>query len=172
MKRTITISALIVIYAASAYFPDPFILLVFTLGAGLWLGLPILVGCMIASLVALLAHRSPKIPISIAAVVIAIFAFSGLAIPANSYIHKQAEITAKAYPEKIIPFLEAYREQHGSYPANLDELPDKPPLPRLLRTSHAYRSDGTTFSFFFPKPGGLLDAWYFDSDSREWQLAT
>jgi hypothetical protein len=172
MKRAIIISVLIVIYALLAYSPDPFFLLVFTLGAGLWLGLPILIGCLIASLIAFFAHRSARIPIYIAATVVSIFAFSGLAIPANVYIHKQAEITAKEYPERIIPFLEAYREEHGHYPTSLDEVPNKPPLPRLLRTPHAYKSDGTTFSFFFPKPGGFLDAWHFSSDTREWQLAT
>jgi hypothetical protein len=172
MKRIIAIAIAIVVFTLLAYFPDPFLLLIVAVGGGFWIGLPCIFGGFIALLIAISKQRSPRIPLLFIGSVFAIFALCAMAIPINSYIYHHAELAAKAYPEKIRPLLEAYRASHGAYPTSLDQISDKPPPPRLLRTSFSYHSDGKTYSFAFAKPGGLIDVWDYSSETHEWHLST
>jgi hypothetical protein len=94
--------------------------------------------------------------------------FVGLAIPTNRFIQQRAVAAAKEYPAVVAPMLEAYRKTQGLYPTSLDQLPTKPSVPRLLRRPHSYRSDGLSYSFYFPAPGGLMDTWSYDSKTRQW----
>lgn len=91
---------------------------------------------------------------------------------ANHWVHEQATEEAKAYPKQITPFLEEYKQLHGIYPKNLEELPSHPPLPRLLRNPYGYRSDGLRYSFSFDQPGGLIDTWNYSSADQSWYLST
>jgi hypothetical protein len=34
-----------------------------------------------------------------------------------------------AYPKKAVPVLEEYKQEHGAYPATIEEVPPLPPLP-------------------------------------------
>jgi hypothetical protein len=45
-------------------------------------------------------------------------------------------------------------------------------VPRLLRGSYGYRSDGRSYSFHFRQPGGLIDTWDYDSETQTWHLST
>ena len=93
-----------------------------------------------------------------------------LSIPLNVRIQERAATEAKAYPDLVAPLLEQYRQQHGEYPSSLDQLPSRPRVPRLLRSSYGYRSDGVEYSFCFPQPGGLIDSWSYGSRTRKWHL--
>ena len=96
----------------------------------------------------------------------------GLMLPINGFIQERAVTAAKAYPARIAPLLEVYRKSHGFYPMKLDELPSKPSVPRLLRSSYGYRSNGHHYTFCFPQPGGIIDVWDYDSETKSWHLST
>ena len=77
--------------------------------------------------------------------------------------------------ERLVTQLEAYRQEHGGYPASLDELRRSgvevrfPPLGR----SRFYRAsdDRRTFTLSFPDPMGFFDFYHYTSESRRWVLA-
>ncbi len=170
MPKLVILSVVTVALAFLAYSADPFIFRILMLFSAFWVCLPVSVGCLLALLIAGVARRSAEIPLSILKYLLAIILLSWVAGSLNSFIFNQAEAEAKAYPEKIVPLLEAYRRQQGRYPSSLDVLKDKPSVPRLLRKPDAYKSDGKTFLFSFPKPGGLMDFWHFESETRVWRF--
>lgn len=171
MKTFIPALLGVVLFCTLTYFPDPFFLLVFVIGGGLWIGLPLIVIGIIVALISKALNRSTKIPICFIATVLAVISLGGLSIPANSLVYQWAEIEAKAYPDKVRPLLDDYRKEHGVYPKSLDELQGKPPVPRLFK-AWSYRSNGSDYSFSFPQPGGLIDQWDYDSKTRKWSLST
>lgn len=95
-----------------------------------------------------------------------------LAVPANAMIYQQATKAGKNYLHRMQPLLETYRNTHGAYPSSLDQLQEKPQRPRLvtLLNHYKYQSDGTRYSLTFAKPGGLIDAWSYDSQTRSWTV--
>ncbi len=153
-----------------AYAADPFVFRLCMIVGAFWICLPVCVGCVLALLIALVARKSGRLPLSIMKYTISAFLLGSAAAQLNAFIFSRAEEEAKAYPEKILPLLESYHKQHGRYPSSLDVLDGKPAIPRLLRVPDAYKSDGKTFSFSFPKPGGLMDFWHFQSETREWKF--
>lgn len=165
---------MITAFALVVWFADPFALLLFGIVPLLWIGVPAtLVGCAML-FIAIRTKRSRRAAVAILSIVFGSTCFIGLAIPANDFVQQLAVDAAKAYPAKVAPLLEAYRDAHGSFPNSLDQLPAAPRLPRLLRRwgRHCYRSDGRTYSFSFPQPGGLINSWDYDSQTRTWHLST
>jgi hypothetical protein len=75
---------------------------------------------------------------------------------------------AKAYCEKLVPKLEAFRLAHGAYPSSIDEISNHENLPRLVENSVFYRSDGLEYSFSFGDPYGMLNGFAFDSRTQSW----
>jgi hypothetical protein len=142
------------------------------MGLLLWIGLPALIIAGVLLFIAARKGRSRRLALTIFAVVAAFACFFGLAIPTNYFIQERAVAAAKAYPARVGPLLDAYRQAHGSYPTSLNQLPNKPALPRLLRSDYAYRSDGDSYSFSFGQPGGLIDIWYYDSTTQTWYFST
>lgn len=160
-----------VLFAGAVWFAYPFQLFVLALVPLVWIGLPTAFVAAVYLFSAARAGRSRRPALVTLSVVFGFACFVGLALPANHFVQERAVDAAKAYPERVAPLLEAYRHSHGSYPAHLDQLSAAPPLPRLLRR-WGYRSDGHAYSFTFPQPGGLLDAWVYDSKTRQWFLST
>lgn len=173
MNRRLTILAVVLAaFGAVVWFADPFLLIFLAVAPLLWIGLPALLIAGILWVSALRTGRSSRAATTIFSVVAAFACFVGLTIPANRFIQQRAVAAAKAYPAQVAPLLEAYRQSHGTYPTSLDQLPTKPSVPRLLRSSYGYRSDGSRYSFCFPQPGGLIDTWDYDSETRTWDLST
>lgn len=173
MNRWSVIAALIVgAFAAVVWFMDPLLLIVLGVGPLVWIGLPASLVAVVLFLSALRTGRSRRLAVAILSLVAAFGCFVGLAIPSNYFIQRCAVTAAKDYPARVAPFLEAYRQIHGTYPASLDQLPAKPSVPRLLRSSYGYRSDGRHYSFCFSPPGGMIDTWNYDSETRTWHLST
>ena len=75
---------------------------------------------------------------------------------------------AKGHCESLVPKLDAFRVTHGAYPSSIGELPNQEPLPRLLKGSEFYHSEGAAFSFSFGDPSGMLNGFAFDSQSKKW----
>ena len=150
---------------------DPFLILVLGMGSAIWIGLPLVTVAAILLAVAIHKRRPRRIPVVILGGALAYAALVGLAIPLNHVFHERAVVAAKAYPEQVAPLLETYRREHGSYPAHLDQGPSAPRLPWLLRR-FGYHSDGHTYWFTFPQPGGLIDVWDYSSETHKWHLST
>ncbi len=159
-------------FAAVVWFVDPFLLIVLGVAPLVWIGVPASLVAGILLLVAIRTGRSRRLALTVLSVVGVFAGLVGLAIPTNHFIQQRAVTVAKAYPTQVADLLEAYRQAHGSYPTSLDQLPNKPSLPRLLRNSYGYRSDGRSYSFCFDQPGGLIDTWNYDSETQQWHLST
>ncbi len=158
-------------FAATVWFADPFLLFVFSVIPMLWIGLPVSLVALVILVISARRGRSIHGPLKTLAVVAALALLVGLAFAANHFVQKHAVAAAKNYPAALAPQLETYLRTTGSYPASLDHIPRRPYVPRLLRSSHAYHSDGTRYFFRFAKPGGLIDSWEYDSETRTWQLS-
>lgn len=169
--RYLVLAAAIAVFVAEIWFMEPLLLLFLGVASLLWIGLPASLIAGILLLVALHTGRSRRPALTILCVVAAFGCFVGLAIPANKFV-QHAVTAAKEYPARVAPLLEAYRQAHGSYLTSLDQLPIRPIIPRLLRSSYCYRSDGSRYSFTFAQPGGLIDTWDYSSETQTWHLST
>ncbi len=160
----------VVFYNSVARFVDPFLLMVGSI-LSLYLAIP----CLIV-VVAVVVHecvtgrRTSRRALALAIGILGLIAILWLAIPSNAFYANRAEAIAKAYPDEIAHHLESYRATHGHYPTSLSELPEKPSIPRLMHFPYGYRSDGNTYYFSFPKPGGLIDSWHYSSEYHTWRL--
>ena len=170
-KRFYFAAIIISLFAVVVWFADPFQLIVLGVAPLIWIGLPALLIGGIMLLRAMRTGRSCRLPINILLAVLGFVFFVNLAIPVNLLIQAQAVNEAKAYPGRVAPLLEAYKQKQGAYPVNLDQLPAKPPMPRLLRRL-GYHADGQSYWFSFPLPGGLIDVWQYDSKTHAWHLST
>lgn len=170
--RCVGFGVLAAAFAAVVVLADPFFLLVLGLVPLVWIGLPAAALAVILLLVALRTGRSLRPALTLLAAVAVFGALIGLALPANRLMQQRAVDDAKAYPARVAPLLEAYRQMHGTYPGSLDQLPGKPPVPRLLRTPYGYRSDGCGYSFSFGQPGGFINTWDYRSEMGSWLLST
>ncbi|MEK7952062.1 hypothetical protein [Luteolibacter soli] len=170
-RRPVIGVVLVACFIAVVWCMDPFVLMM--LGALVaWIGIPALLVAGILWLFAFHYGRSNRPAWTILSIVAALGCFVILAIPANRFVQQRAVVAAKDYPSRVAPMLEAYRRTHGAYPTNLAQLPAKPTLPRLLRSPFGYRSDGSSYSFSFPQPGGLIDSWEYSSETDTWHLST
>jgi hypothetical protein len=170
--RHLILAAVVAAFAAVVWFVDPFLLIVLGVAPLIWIGLPASLIAGILLLIAVRTGRSRRPALRVLSVVGVFVCFVGLAIPTNHFIQQRAVTAAKAYPARVGQLLEAYRQTHGFYPTSLNQLPNKPSVPRLLRSSYGYRSDGRSYSFCFDQPGGLIDTWNYDSETRQWNLST
>lgn len=72
---------------------------------------------------------------------------------------------------QIFPFLEAHKEQTGSYPEKVEDTVRKMNnLPRLFRGYVVYEidQDGQSFILGFSDPRTVLDYWIYDSSRNKW----
>lgn len=170
-RRTIIPVVIVTFFIAVVFYMDPFILLMLAIVVA-WIGIPALPVAGILWLFAFHYGRSNRPALTILSIVAAFGCFVGLAIPSNRFVQQRAVVSAKDYPSRVAPLLEAYRSIHGAYPTNLAQLPAKPSLPRLLRSDYSYRSDGSSYSFSFRQPGGLINTWEYSSETKTWYLST
>lgn len=159
------------VFLTIVWLADPLLLVIFGLAPLLWIGVPIFVGSALFLLIAFLRGRSLRPALLIMVTVVGFACAFGLTMAANHYVQELAVESAKEYPARVESALEEYRKIHGIYPATLDRLPIKPAIPRLLRSSYGYQSDGSQYSFSFGKPGGLIDTWDYDSRTKTWHLS-
>jgi hypothetical protein len=76
----------------------------------------------------------------------------------------------KRYVSNAVPYLEAYRKEHGTYPEHLSSLKDLPSPPWFLK----YGGNVSTYGFEYPSWGDMdcFDFWEYGSGSDYWQLHT
>ena len=173
MKRKLLIALPLLLVALSliVWFVDPFLV-------GVFFYVPLLAAapCFVIGLGLLIVSKArtqqTSQPVTLISAGVALACIAWPTVTANRWVHDRAVEDAKNYPELVNPLLEDYRLTHGGYPQSLEQLPSKPPVPRLLRTSFSYRSDGKGYSFAFAQPGGLIDTWDYDSTTHTWHLST
>lgn len=159
-------------FLAAVWFMDPFVMMILGMASLVLVGAPGALAGMVMLLTGPKQKRPLRPALTLLLSVAAYGALVGLAVPANKGVQERAVSAAKGYPEQIAPLLEDYRKTHGSYPASLDQLPAKPSIPRLLRSGHGYRSNGSSYRFSFNVPGGLVDTWDYHSETGMWHLTT
>ena len=195
-KRWVFLGGGMATYGALVYFGDPLLLFLLAyagfslvaLGVAVVLILCVVVGlCQhgigvpgvgILDVLRLVARRSiPSVNRTLFPLA-AIGVFAGLlviSLPINKAIRRWAEAEAKAYPDLVATLLEQYRQQHGTYPYSLEELPSRPSVPRLLRGKNGYRSvgvhDGAYYSFSFATPVSTFGFWEYSSRTRKWNFS-
>jgi hypothetical protein len=170
-KRHLKAALLIVLFAALAYWADPLLLKFLGLVPLLWIGLPVALFGVVRLLASIRTGGSRESGLALLCAVLKFGCFVALVIPANHFMQERAVAAAKAYPDSVVPLLEAYRDVHGAYPTSLDQVHAAPPLPRLLRSRWGYHSDGKAFTFSFPQPG-MFGGWQYHSERMVWHLST
>jgi hypothetical protein len=92
-------------------------------------------------------------------------------LPISQALHQKQVNQAQAYAEALIPKIEAYKTQHGTYPETLRAiLPKQAALPALLKlhgvvalpynNRHFYFRSGSTYAFQFYYPDGFIGYTY------------
>lgn len=180
---------IVVLLGVAAVFVDPLYVIILALTPLIWIGVPLVLLAVVDLLLAVRSRRSRRHAFTLLAIndllgaarsgrsrrhaftLLAVVGgcgcFAGLVLPANYYFHERAVADAKAFPAKVAPLLEAYRQEHGVYPPSLDQLPSGTPVPWLLRGSD-YTTHGQSYTFTFPQPGKLKDTWDYDSKTQTW----
>jgi len=169
--RHVIITLLILLaYGALAYFVDTYLVFILACVGTFWIGLPCLALFVFFLIYDLCFQRTFHKTLTILGRILALLAATWLALIPGTIVNHRAESAAIAYPDQIRPLLEAYHTAHGTYPASLDAITDVPAMPRFLRESRGYQSDGVTYSFTFPRPSDPFDNWWYDSESHTWRL--
>ncbi len=171
-KRWLFLGAGVVAYGALVTYADPFQLFLYFVAGLLWVAAPCAAVALLMLVFAAAARRSLRPSILVLTGVFVVVGLMAVSLPINSFMQERAVIAAKAYPDRVGPLLEQYRQQHGTYPATLDQLPSHPHVPRLLASGYGYHSDGEYYRFTFPQPGGLIDVWDYSSETHAWHLST
>lgn len=155
----------VVLYAGLVGFVDPLAVLGLAVVALAGLGIGALVG--LPALVIAWRAKEPLGPIGRVFRGVGLLAgFVLLTVALNRGIMTLRVAQAKAYPARVAPQLEAFREKHGAYPEELSEIPELPFQPLMF--SWSYLSTGESYSFRFSVPGGMIDTWNFDSEEPGW----
>jgi hypothetical protein len=171
-KRFYLAGGILMLFSLVVSFMNPMTLLLLGVAPLLWVGVP---AVMIGGFYSLFLPRTSDFRRQFRTFLRGVAAFAcfvGVAIPANRVVQNWSVDAARAYPAQVAPHLEAYRQLHGRYPATLDQLSTKPPVPRLLRRSHGYRSTGPMYWFHYSQPGTMMDHWEYDSETQSWRLFT
>jgi hypothetical protein len=137
------------------------------LAIAVYLGLPIL----IASALSLIPRQRSRILAMLSRVALwaGLVALSAaVSMPIGAVVLRRDIAAAKRYCEDLVPDLDAYKRAHGRYPEGIDAVTAPTRAPRLLRPFPFYTSNGESFSFSFPNPGGMMNFFAYDSKRREW----
>lgn len=89
-------------------------------------------------------------------------------LPVARAFRKQEVERARVFVEALIPKLEAYHQEHGTYPATIESIGAHtlplPPLLQLQKESadnrNFYFLDGASYGFGFYLPDGFIDTYY------------
>ena len=145
-----------------------FIHTVAVLAAGIYVGLPalIMVGCGY-----LLGNRFSwaRQVMRIAVVVFVLSASFFISLIPGRALVKHDIVAAKTYCESLIPAIDKYRRQNGVYPLEISTVAQDKVVPRLLRSTRFYWSDGQTYRFNFGDPRGMMNFVGYNSLTLHWE---
>ena len=75
---------------------------------------------------------------------------------------------ASTYCESLIPSIDRYRQEHGVYPLEIATVAQGEDMPRLLRNTRFYWSEGPAYGFNFGDPRGMMNFVGYNSHTRLW----
>ena len=83
---------------------------------------------------------------------------------------RRAQRAAQGWCEALVPRLDAWRAQHESYPARIEDLGADVVHPPLFREELSYKPTTTGFQFDIPDPATFIipSGYQFSSERREW----
>ena len=133
------------------------------LAAGIYVGLPALFlgGCGY-----LVGYRKDVARIAVAVFVLTTSLVISL-IPGRALV-KHDIAAARTYCESLMPGIDRYRQEHGVYPLTIAVVAHGENMPRLLRNTSFYWSDGLTYGFNFGDPRGMMNFAGYNSQTRQW----
>ena len=75
----------------------------------------------------------------------------------------------RRYCEGLVPKLEGWKQSHGTFPENVEQVTDSGArAPRLLRGARFYESYGTNFEFSIPDRTAFSTIWIYFSHKKSW----
>jgi|GEM_PF-4464863 len=79
---------------------------------------------------------------------------------------------AKAYCESLVARLEAYKAEHGRYPASIDMVAGDKEIPRRLREQKLrfYHGDASGYGFTVDDPRLIFGFWVYGSSGGKWYV--
>lgn len=101
--------------------------------------------------------------------VAAALAIIALSWPPGVWLHGRDIRAAKAYCERLLPFLEASRGRAGAYPPTLPDAGAAARRPRLLREGLAYETDGRSYEIRFRDRAAPMAVWIYSSRAGGWR---
>lgn len=110
--------------------------------------------------------------VSVAVLEISVLQFASF--PAGVLLLEHDVAEARMFCESLVPFLESYKQQHGSYPETVQEvLPRGQRVPRLLRKQDFYQLHQNNFSLEFSVHDGFLPTIHvYYPSTGEWETYT
>ena len=79
---------------------------------------------------------------------------------------------AKRYCDELVPLLKAYRDEHGSFPAEVSAVADLKRAPGLLKRDGGFYTqtrEGESYIMACDKLDGFSGAFYRHADDRLWR---
>lgn len=92
-----------------------------------------------------------------------------ISLPLGHYLASADLAQAQSYCETLVPLLEFYKTERGTYPQAIEQLPDLPPLPRSLADETFYNAIDNSYSFYINDRTALLGEWYFEGKEQQWR---
>ena len=144
-----------------------FIHVVAVFAIGIYIGLPSLGLTIFGYLINYLFHWGKPVA-RIAAVMFVFTASLFISLIPGRAVTKHDIAAAKMYCESLIPGINRYHQKHGVYPLEIETVVQDMDVPRLLRNTHFYWSDGQKYSFTIGDPRGMMDFIGYHSYTRQW----
>ena len=139
-----------------------------TIGAAIWVGVPLLVLSTVLFLIARYKNSARYKRIFSSSIAVALIIASTLiSIPIGTRVLAYDVRKAMVFCEDLIPELELSKHTHGVYPQDITVLLDNRRLPDVLNGTF-YQSDGTGFTFTISNPGTIMGGKQFSSRTGEW----
>ena len=134
----------------------------------IYLGLPFLI---LAIVTYLLRNKFPIAKKILRSVALLLIVISSLVVSliAGLALGNHDMTAAKTYCESLIPSIEMYKKEHGTYPSDISTIANDNDIPRLLRKEDFYWSDGQGYGFNFSDPQAIMRGVGYSSDSQQWQ---
>ena len=145
-----------------------FIAAVISLSASFWIGLPLLILSGVFFSVAARKNNTRFMTISGSGIIAALIIFSTmLTIPTGNKIVDHDVSKAKAFCEALVPKMEKFKDQTGSYPKDISGIIGGTRQPHLFKPEW-YHCDGTHFSFMIIDPSSMMGSWIYEDRNTNW----
>jgi len=161
---------LFISFASAIYLRGNDLHFMFVMGGLCFIALPSMLG---GAVLAINAHRSQSTHLMAAALrflgVVVILSLQVPGLLLGAHLAAVDTRNAERFCESLVPKLEAWKQSRGSYPEKIEQVVENnSSLPRLLRSTPFYESEGTNFEFTVPDSPSLFRIRIYDSGNKSW----